>query len=276
MTTQHRMKKALFIFCLCFPFLAIAQSETLTNTDIIKLAKLDLPAAAIISKIKASNTHFDVGVDALVALKTNGVPGEVISEMISAQSHEAKVEASYRDYRDPRTMRKYGIYYYNKSDTNNLFVPIDPTVISNSKSGGFGAALARQYSYGLAKSTATSGLSGPHSRRQIPHTKPRFYFYLDPASNMSPNEFSLVRMKERTDSRQIIVSSGNAYGSDVGISEKQKVDFSYDQVADGIYKVYAKEPLEGGEYCFIYTGSAPQLFSKDKVYDFGIDIQVHD
>jgi len=79
-----------------------------------------------------------------------------------------------------------------------------------------------------------------------------------------------VQLKEKNDSRQMIVGASNRYGHESGISEKQKVDFAYDQIADGVYKVYFKEPLDAGEYCFIYTGAAPVQGFRNKVYDFGI------
>jgi len=264
------MKRIFFLLCMCFPLLVFAQSETLTNGDIIKLSKLDLPPSSIVSKIRASKTHFDVSVDALVTLKKEGVSGEVISEMIAASTQEQKMADSQKDYRDPKTIRKEGIYYYNKSDSNNLFIPIDATVVSNSKSGGFGTALAQRYSYGIAQNYHVSELSGAQSHRQIPHARPHFYFYL---TSLSPNEFALVKLTEKKNSRSMVVGASNAYGASMGIDKKEKVDFSYEQIADGIYRVYPQEPLEEGEYCFLYIGSAPTIFSNNKVYDFGISLE---
>lgn len=71
------------------------------------------------------------------------------------------------------------------------------------------------------------------------------------------------------------VGSSNAYGASLGIDERDKVSFNYDLVADGIYKVYPLDPLETGEYCFIYTGAAPTMFSNNKVYDFSITEPIH-
>ncbi len=264
------MKGAVLILLLCLPLFTFAQGETLTNSDIIKLTRLDLAPSAIISKIRNSQTHFNVSVDALATLKSNGVNGDVISEMINAGSHEESQSAGQRDMNDPRTMRKEGIYYYNKSDPNNLFIRIDPTVVSNAKSGSFGTAVAQHYTYGISKSKQVSSLSGAASRRQIPHTRPKFYFYFSANSNISPNEFALVKLIEKKKTREMIVGASNAYGASIGINEKERVDVNYDQGADGIYRVYAVNALEPGEYCFIYTGSAPTMFSNDKVYDFGI------
>ena len=58
--------------------------EILTNADVIKLSKLDLPSSAIISKIQNSQTNFDVTVNAIADLKKQGVKGDVINEMINA------------------------------------------------------------------------------------------------------------------------------------------------------------------------------------------------
>ena len=75
------MKTVIFILFLCFPIFSSAQTstETLTNADIVKLSSLNLPSSAIISKIKNSQSRFDVSVDALVELKKQGVNGDVIN-----------------------------------------------------------------------------------------------------------------------------------------------------------------------------------------------------
>ena len=277
--------KTIVLLLLLLPACVFAQSgaKILTNEDVVKLSKLDLPSTAIISKIQTSRTHFDVDIDALVDLKKQGVSGDVITAMINANVTEQKEISAKRDYTDPKTMRNAGIYYYNEKDANNLFVPIDPTVISSSTSGGaVGTALAQRYTYGLAKNKARSSLSGPESRRQISESSPTFYFYFYTAngvqllfaSGSTPNEFALVKLIERDNSRDMIVGSANYYENNTGIDNKQRVDFDYVQLASGVYKVVPKEPLERGEYCFIYTGAVPTSYSNNKVFDFGIDVDV--
>lgn len=265
------MKKLAVLLLLLCPVIVRSQSTTiLTNTDIIKLTSLELPPTAIISKIKNSQTHFDVSVDSLVELKKHLVNGEVLSEMIAASSKEHAAAESKKDLNDPKTMRKQGIYYYNKSDPANLFIPIESTVVSGTKAGGFGTRLAQSYTYGIAKNKYTSSLSGAHAHREIPHSKPKFYFYIGTTSVETPNDFALIKLKEKKNSREMTIATANAYGASLGIDDKEKVDFNYEKIADGIYKVYAKEPLDMGEYCFIYTGTAPGIFSRTRVYDFSI------
>ncbi len=261
----------IFALSLLLPIFSLAQSNViLSNADIVKLSSLDLPPSAIISKIKNSKTHFDVSVEALVELKKNNVHGDVISEMITASSHEQAVADGQKDMNDPKTMRKPGIYYYNKSDPTNLFIPIDATSVSATKTGGLGTRLAQSYTYGIVKNKYISSLSGAHAHREIPHSKPKFYFYLNNSNVGSPNDFALVKLKEKRNTREMTIASANSYGASIGIDDKEKIDFNYERIADGIYKVYAKEPMDIGEYCFVYIGAVPGIFSGYKVYDFSI------
>lgn len=51
---------------------------TMTNADVITMAKAKLPEALILVKIKSSNCKFDASPEALVKLKTAGVSDNVL------------------------------------------------------------------------------------------------------------------------------------------------------------------------------------------------------
>jgi hypothetical protein len=63
-----------------------ASSNALTNSDVVKMAKVHLADGIILSKIKASACNFDTSVDALVKLKEAGVSDAVIQAMQDAQA----------------------------------------------------------------------------------------------------------------------------------------------------------------------------------------------
>ena len=63
-----------------------AASDVLTNSDVVKMARVKLADSIIISKIKASACNFDTSVDALVKLKEAGVSDPVIQAMNDAQA----------------------------------------------------------------------------------------------------------------------------------------------------------------------------------------------
>jgi len=88
-----------------------------------------------------------------------------------------------------------------------------------------------------------------------------------------------VKLNESKKSRSFqtgIVSSGGGYsGGSSGIPEKVKLPFEYNEVSPGIYSVTFKTPLKPGEYCFVYASSAPDRYSNNKVFDFGIPKSNH-
>ena len=263
-------------------FTAKAQTyDTLTNKTIVALTKIGLPSATIINKIQTSITSFDVSVKALVDLQTNGVNGDVINEMIKKNDISNTEAGKEANSSNPKAMHKPGIYYYNEANGDNPLRKVDPAVTSTIKSGGFGTALAQRYSYGIAKDKLVSTVSGPASHLKIKSSAPVFYFYFENNTNpqadnwffataTSPNEFVLVKFKEKKDSREMTVGDANAYGSSSGVPEKMKVQFDIEQVAAGIYMVTFSQPLKEGEYCFMYASQTLSRFNNDKVFDFGI------
>jgi hypothetical protein len=200
---------------------------------------------------------------------------------MNANSKIEEQAANEKDLNDPKTMRRTGIYYYDPYDNKKHIKRVDPTVTSTGKVGGFGSFVAQAYTYGLANSKQKSDLAGKNSRTQLSNTNPIFYFYFANDSNpkaddwffataTSPNEFIMAKLAEKKDGREMVVAKGNAYSSSTGISNKIKIDFTYEEVTDGIYKVILKQPLPKGEYCFLYASSTPTQYSNNKVWDFGI------
>lgn len=70
------------IFILCFACAAFAQTEILSNDDVVLMSKTGLSRDLIIGKIRDSKGAFDVSVQGLVNLKTAGVDDEIIQTMM--------------------------------------------------------------------------------------------------------------------------------------------------------------------------------------------------
>ncbi|MBL7808491.1 MAG: hypothetical protein JNN28_11775 [Saprospiraceae bacterium] len=278
--------KVIQIFGILFMFFGLALNaqtkvDTLTNTKVIKLSKLGLQPSIVITKIQNSYCTFDVSTDALIQLSDNGVPSDVINEMMRVDAQSKNAIANQKNMKDPLTKRATGIYFYNPKDSIEPLRQVDPTVVSTNKSGGLGIALAQAYTMGLAREKVKSSLSGGNSHLQIEETSPVFYFYFERsehrtadswffATATSPNEFVLAKLQENSNSRVLQVGDMNAYGGTSGVSNSSKIPFDYVKVSDGIYKVTFKESLKPGEYCFLYANATPTSFSNDKVFDFGI------
>ena len=266
------MKKIYTIIALLFAVLisnAQTTIETLTNENVIALTKIGLQPSVIITKIKSSKTNFDVSTDALINLNKEGVASEVINEMMKTDVQTKIDIANQTDNKDPNSMHKSGIYYYNKSDTNNPVHKIDAIRVTSfsSSGGGYG---------GFGGTTTLAHISGIQSRQQVTETSPVFYFYFESNNSRadwydnasSPNEFVLVKFIEKKTERLFKTgstsSSGFSSSAKEGVPEKDKIPFDYTEVSDGIYKVTFKNPLPVGEYCFVFATATY------KVFDFGI------
>ena len=92
----------------------------------------------------------------------------------------------------------------------------------------------------------------------------------------SPNEFSLVRFDVRKDRREARVGSFSIAGAKTGVMDKDRIAFTYDRVAPGVFRVTPQSPLAAGEYGFLYSvaaGSGPGMFSNSmttRVFDFSV------
>lgn len=78
------MKNILIVvfFSICFAANARAQTETLSNDEIILMTKAGLSAGLISRKIKDSNGRYDTTAQSLIELKKAGVADEVIALML--------------------------------------------------------------------------------------------------------------------------------------------------------------------------------------------------
>lgn len=60
--------------------------EPLTNADVLRLLKNNVPASVITAKIKTSATRFDLTTDAIVTLTKAGAPESVLTAMLESKT----------------------------------------------------------------------------------------------------------------------------------------------------------------------------------------------
>ena len=272
-----------------------AKAETLTNDTVVTLVQAGLGDEAVIAKIKGSANSFDLTTEQMIALKARGVSGPVIAAMIEASqagvvSSKAVLSA---DSPDPLVPHPSGIYMLSDWLPEPKMTRIDATTSNQTKTGGF---LGYALTGGIASMSMKTVLPNPAARVRTSRTRPAFYFYFDesnrslsqgassglwlagPAATVtSPNEFSLVRFVVKKDRREARVGSYNIAGAKTGVMDKDRISFSYEQVAPGVYRVTPSSDLEPGEYGFLYSmsaGSGPGMFGGGvmtaRIFDFGI------
>ncbi|MCB0783815.1 MAG: hypothetical protein KDC02_06215 [Flavobacteriales bacterium] len=242
---------------------SLSAQEILTNSDIVQLVKLGMSDDLILAKIEGSSNDFDMSTSMLVALKQDGVSDQVMAAMMKAASDDTKKVV---DLNDPLSPHRPGIYY--KNDQGEL-VEMLPSAVSDTKQrGGFG------------KISFIYKLDGARSRTNVKRT-PVFYFYFstqdtefkDPDVSgfgqvMSPQEFALVRLREKGDTRELVFSGPNIVS--MSIDDDAKVTFEMEQLTNGVFKV-TPDALPVGEYCFLHSGVTTYYWYMQRVFDFGVE-----
>lgn len=275
-----------FVIVLLLCSIVIAQDgaggEVLTNDKVITMVKAGLPTGLIIAKIRASKTNFNTDTDELIRLQGARVPTEVINAMVDASTHASAVtsilgagDVSKADPNNPASAHEAGIYLYQEKDGQKKMFQLEPAVSKQTKSGGF---LASAVTYGVAKIKFKASLSGQNASLQIDQPRPVFYFYFEVKGSglstssyyaTSPNEFVLVQLDAKSNTREVTVSQANAFGAQSGTMDKASRAFSYEKIAPGVYKVTPQTDLAEGEYGF-YNAAGVGPSGGAKIFDFGI------
>lgn len=247
------------------------QKDTVTNQTIIQLTKAGLSKEIIKAKIQNSICVFDLSTDGLVALKSNGIDNDVVGAMLQKFSSPITPVAP-----TGIAALSSGIYI-NKGEQ---FAMIEPSVLTNVKSGGFGEVMKRALVSGLINAKTKAAIAGVESLNKISGNNPVFIFVFDTTVSafnnssvlgvvQSPNEFILVKLTQEKKTREVVVGKSNSVGANVGIDDKVLVSFSNKRIKKGVYEVTINSPLEPGQYCFMFASSS-MYQSGMKVYDFGI------
>jgi hypothetical protein len=211
------------------------------------------------------------------------VPADVINAMVESSSNAPAVGSansstvSSSQPNNPLSAREPGIYLMEKS----VLLEMNPTVFQGTKASFWGTALT----YGLKKTKMRAIVRGASANVATTATRPEFYFYFDKSlSNpgyamagflafgaSSPAEFTMVKMQGKSNSREAVLGEFNAYTSSTGARDKDIVEFTFEKIRPGAFKVTPRAELAPGEYCFYFTGTPTGLgFAGGKVFDFSV------
>lgn len=267
--------------------------ETMTNDEVISLAKAGLNPSLIVGKIRTSKTNFDLSTDSLIALKKAGVSDDIVGAMLEAKSGRstsstatvnstgAASVGALGDPNDPMAKHNYGIYLLEEKDGAKKMTALKANVSAQNRTGGM---FTSSLTYGIGKVKIKSNLPGRNADMQIQTTSPTFYFYLDITSGglntasgvpSDPKEFTLVRFNQRSDNREVTIGKSNVFGAKGGLSDEYVVQFKAEDMGNGVFKVIPAVGLTKGEYGFYLVNSGNSNTSAGvgaKFFDFGVNM----
>jgi hypothetical protein len=264
------MVRTLFVAVLAAALLLApaVRAETLTNDAVVELSQAGLAPNAIVAKIRASDSSFDVSTDALIALKHQNVADDVIAAMVNA-SGSGGAPASPADTSgsaDPSLPHAAGLYLLETSPGPPRMQRLDPTVADESRASN---ALGWILTYGIVPLKVTTVMAGPTARFSATSRRPTFYFYFNqPGSGLyqnglgmlrmtgpspSPALFTLVHFDTVKGNRQVLMQEIGMSGTKTGGVDKARISFTSSPVAPGVFQVTPDADLDPGEYAFVYS-----------------------
>ena len=249
------------------------QTPVLTNDDIVLMVKGGIADSVVIAKIRGSHGKFDTSPATLISLKQQGVSDAILEAM--TQPGVLSV-APAADHNDPLTYHDAGIYVMKDDRGVRKLTLMEPNSYSQMRNG-----MSMPLPLPLPVTHKWRALvRGAHARLQLDDPKPAFYFYFnDPVSGPAPrspspmrasgpNQYTLVRFDVKQDHRELEIGGVSmAGGVNMGISSRQTVDFDFERLASGVYKVWPRTHLDAGEYCFALSSPGAAGF---QLMDFGI------
>lgn len=261
--------------------------KVLTNKSVIEMVAAKLPEEVITTKIQTSKTNFDLSTPALVELNSSGVSANIVKAMMTPKSAPPPVPGPPKetprppDPNDPNAPHESGIYAYSQMSSGKKMMLLEPTMYTQGKSGG---VFASAMTYGIVKIKWKAVVRNPRANARFGDASAVFYFYFEEKSaglshagsgTSTPNEFTLLRLEPKGDTRETVVMKMNAFGSSSGTEDKANVPFASTKIAPGVYKVVPNAPLKPGEYAFISAAAsgafAPGAASANRLFDFGVN-----
>lgn len=133
------MKRVVLFLLLLGIFLpiAFAQTQTLTNDDVIRMVNAQLSDQLIIATLKASNTSFDTSPSAMQQLRSAGVPQAVLDAMLQRSAQKPTGDSRAIDRRplptsatsDTRARSNLPLIYVEEvSSTGGVMASSDTTL----------------------------------------------------------------------------------------------------------------------------------------------------
>lgn len=181
-----------------------------------------------------------------------------------------------------RIPREPGIYLHLPSRASAAPVRLEPTAYTATRTANvLGSALTS----GISKAKLKAVVRSPRAGIQVADPNAEFYFVFEQQSAglsssnawfaqlTSPNEFALVRLEVKSNTREVTVGEMGAFGAELGTDDRANVPFTLDRLSPGVYRVRTEHALSPGQYAFMSvagTGAVPGAASPNRLFDFGV------
>ena len=140
----------------CFPFHAAAQTPgqsqlPLTDREVVKMTKAGVAENNILRAIQAAPCDFDLSVEALIQLKAEAVPDNVVTAMQNCQSAADKAAAAHAKYVVPKESALHGVATESRMVTLSQLKEQYPGILERDKQNQYGTDSILHWQFGKSK-----------------------------------------------------------------------------------------------------------------------------
>lgn len=255
-----------------------AAKKPLTNADVVRLVKAGLAQSTILAAIQEGILAFDTSPDALIELKVQGVPPNIIEAMLqhspemgtdTAVSGSAKTNA-LNNYSGPAkgfdsgadiSLLAEGVYYKGPKGWLKLE--------QLNMAGGGAKHVGKMLVPGLTPQMVWT-FRGAEAPVQISERRPVFYvkrsLYRANVPGRSERDLVIVRFDKKRDHRELQTTSGGSmFTFKAGYSKERMPEITTARISESVFSVIPKTDLDPGEYLISFGGVGVAGF------DFGIE-----
>jgi hypothetical protein len=250
--------------------------EVLTNKGVIELSKAGFGKDMILAKIESSNCKFDVSTAALIDLKKQGVPDDVVKAIMdrsnststsggtapapnTSGSSSSSSNGSKKAIVSSKTANNLAagvdlmnhVYSYNKS--TQAVAPLEKSVAGiRTKQGPFGGSVMLHVDGAKAATRIAS--------------QETLSFVINTGSSALP-ELMLYKLKSGKDKREVASMKLNSFtGMKTG---EDVISLNVSKLEDGIFLITPVKSLAKGEYFF--SGKPVAGATSADAYSFGVE-----
>lgn len=300
------MKKIILFFLLTFAAVANvnAQNETVTNETVIELLKEGFSSEDIIGLIENSSTRtITFGIQYMRDLKEAGADSNLIQYLQKITKNDFGIEGVMWWNAGEKPKKVYRSQFEREGSGMNLGtlavaavtgVAVGSALAGKAPSSGTGAALGAGtvLMASTGKDVNKLVIMGNTSKNVVSTTRPVFRFYLPKNSKdsfskeadnwyysimnevQSPNEFQLVKMKQKKNRRTF--PDGASYSiagfSSSNAKSRVLVDFQINEINNNTFEVVFNQDLEPGEYVFFWKNGLSSEQFRQHVFGFDFSI----
>ncbi len=251
----------------------VSRPHPVTNADIVRMSQAGLEEAILLQTIKDQPGSYDVTPDALIALKTSGVPQNVIAAMqahgtgLHLRSHPANEPAPSRPVAEPSPLPlasgidEIGVYYKSKAG-NWIELKTERVEL---KSGGAAKSLL---THNIIKEDLNGHVDDAKSPLVLP---PGVEILIYAPVGTAAEEYTFIRFREHKDNREFRVKTGGVFHSETG-TDRDEIEFHAKKIGPQMYTFTVPADIELGQYGVLPPGSSNQrgLTDNGKIFTFSL------